>query len=217
MKIKGLLLAAIALISLSASAQDWSQDVYKYGEQYPGYVIMEDGTKVEGFIKYKNRSIMQREVVFFSEKGNNKTKTKYKSADLKEYKVADKLYHCINYSGGLNKKAIRGNLVISEGCIMEYRWYGNIELSEGRKVNRGPGESYDAFLDRKYPPETVYYKEGDERPVTTDYFALKFAKKMSEYIADNAELSAKVASKEKGYRMLAILTIIEEYNENCEE
>ena len=60
-----------------------------------------------------------------------------------------------------------------------------------------------------------YLKNGDENPKTLDYFALKFASKMSEWISDDAVLSKKVADKEDGYGMLKILEIIAEYNENC--
>lgn len=208
------LFALFTLVNFSLFAQDWSTDVYKFGEQYPGYVIDKDGKKTEGFIKYRNRYVMQNDVIFFTEKGNKKTKVKYKTADLKEYKVADKLYHCINYSGGLSKKAIRANLLVKEGCIMEYVWYNRDE--NWTTMRKKSGESDKEFMDRMYPPKTVYYnKQNNKQPRTTDYFAMGFAKKMSEYISDNAELSKKVAGKEKGYRMLKILNIIAEYNESC--
>lgn len=213
MKIKGLLLALIAFMGMTASAQDWSSDVYKIGEEYPGYIIDTKGKKTEGFIKYRTRYSMQNEVHFFTEKGNKKTKVKFKAADLKEYMVADKLYHCINYSGGLMAKPIKANLVVKEGCIMEYVWYDRAD--NFMTMQRTSGESDEDFYARMYPRSTVYYKPGDDKPVTTDYFALKFAKKMAEYVASNKELSAKVAAKEKGYKMLSILSIIEEYNTAC--
>ena len=63
----------------------------------------------------------------------------------------------------------------------------------------------------------VWLKNGDEYPKTNDYFALGFAKKMAEYISDNDVLSSKVKNKEKGYKMLQILKIIDEYNAACEK
>ena len=50
MKINFLLVALVAF-STTLSAQDWSADVYKFGEQYPGYIITDTGVKIEGFIK----------------------------------------------------------------------------------------------------------------------------------------------------------------------
>lgn len=199
--------------AFTVAAQDWSTDVYKYGEDYPGYVITQEGEKIEGFIRYRNRYVMQNDVIFFKTKGDKKSKVKYKTSDLKEYMVADKLYHCINYSGGLLSKPIRANLVVNEGCIMEYVWYDRAD--NHATMQRGAQESEEDFFRRMYPPKTVYYKEGDEQPVTTDYFGLKFAKKMSEYVSKNEELSKKVLNKEKGYKMLNLLDIIAEYNENC--
>jgi len=213
MRLNGIVLSLFAIISLTVGAQDWSTDVYKYGEQYPGFVIDVSGKKIEGFIKYQNRYTMQNSVLFYSEKGNKKSKVKYKTADLKEYKVADKVYHCIPYSGGLSAKAIRANLLVKEGCIAEYVWYDRAE--NYATMQKSPSETDEEFMIRKYPPKTVYFKNGD-KPRTVDYFGLKFSTKMSEWISDNQGLSEKVANKEKGYKMLNILNIIEEYNEACE-
>ena len=213
MKLKGTLILLITVVSFSLSAQDWSTDVYKYGEQYPGYVIDGSGKKTEGFIKYQNRYTMQNSVLFYSEKGNKKSKVKYKTADLKEYKVADKIYHCIPYSGGLSGKAIRANLLVKERCITEYVWYDRAE--NYATMQKSTSETDEEFMARKYPPKTVYFKKGD-KPRTVDYFGLKFSSKMSEWISDNKELSLKVANKEKGYKMLNLLNIIDEYNEASE-
>lgn len=213
MKIKKILLSAIVLVSLTASAQDWTNDTYQQGNQYAGYIIDIDGKKTEGFIQYADRYSMQNNINFFTEKDNKKTKIKYSSADLKEYKVADKLYHCINFSGGLMAKPIKGNLLVEDGCIKKYMWYDRDD--NYLTMHKLEGETDEMFQDRMYPSKAVYYKVDDEKPVTTDYFALKFEVKMSEYVSSNAELSKKVADKEKGYGMLSILAIIEEYNKDC--
>lgn len=207
-----LLFASVVTFGMSF-AQDWSTDVYRYGEEYPGYIITASGEKIEGFITYRDRYSMQNNIDFYTDKTNKKSKTKYKTEDLKEYLVADKLYHCIHYSGGLLKKPIRGNLVVEEGCIMEYVWYDRAD--NYMTMQKGSGETEEEFMARMYPPKTVYLKKGEEEPKTTDYFAIKFADKMSEWISDNKELSQKVANKEKGYGMLRMLEIIDEYNANC--
>lgn len=202
------------LATLSLSAQDWDPEVYKSGEQYPGYVILEDGTKKEGFIQLSNRYKMQNEILFYAEKGNKKTKEKYKTADLQQYKIADKLYHCIHYSGGLMSKPVRANLVVNEDCITEYVWYNRAD--DYLSMRQSSSESYEEYMARMYPPVAVFQKEGEESPRSIDYFALKFSKKMAEFVAENKELAAKVTAKEKGYGMLKVLDIIAEYNENCE-
>ena len=61
------LLSTLLLVTATASnAQDWSSDVYRSGELYPGYIIDAAGTKTEGFIKYQNRYTMQNEVLFYT-------------------------------------------------------------------------------------------------------------------------------------------------------
>lgn len=212
---KSIVFIVAMALSIQLSAQDWSSDVYKMGEQYPGYVINEAGKKIEGFIKYQNRYAMQNEVLFFAEKGNKKTKTKYKTADLKEYMVADKVYHCIHYSGGLLKKPVRANLLVQSGCINQYVWYERAE--NYATMQRGSQETVEDFMNRKYPSTMVFLKDGEEEVKSLDKFALKFKAKMSEYVSDNKELSSKVANGEKGYGMLRIMEIIAEYNEACEK
>ncbi|MBZ0207643.1 MAG: hypothetical protein K8H89_15085 [Flavobacteriales bacterium] len=203
------LLAAVS----SLQAQDWSSDVYRSGELYPGYVIDASGTKIEGYIKYQNRYTMQNEVQFYTDKDDKKSKEKYKTSDLTEYKVADKLYHCIHYSGGLMSKPVRANLVVTEGCITEYVWYNRAD--NYAIMQKGASETEEEFMARMYPSVMVFKKKGDDEVRSLDQFAMKFASKMSEYVSDNAELSKKVADKEKGYGMLNIQPIIAEYNAAC--
>ena len=215
MKLKTLLSSAFLLTTFFMMAQDWSSDVYKYGELYPGYIVDASGNKTEGFIKYDNRYSMQNDVLFYTDKNDKKSKVKYATEDLKEYMVADKLYHCIHYSGGLLAKPIRANLVVKEDCITEYVWYDRAESY--MTLTRGAGESEEDFYARMYPPTTVFVKNGDEEAKTIAGFALKFADKMSEWISDNTDLAGKVSAKEKGYGALNMLNIIEEYNKNCEK
>lgn len=213
MTLRTLLSTGLFLLITTIYAQDWSSDVYRGGELYPGYIIDATGKKTEGYIKYQNRYTMQNEVLFFTDKDDKKSKQDLKTKDLKEYKVADKLYHCINYSGGLVGSAVRANLVVQEGCITQYVWYNRAE--NWAIMQKGATESEEEFMNRMYPSVMVFMKAGDEQPRSLDYFGLGFPKKMSEYVSDNAELAKKVADKEQGYGMLKVLDIINEYNAAC--
>ena len=213
MTLRTLLSTGLFLLITTIYAQDWSSDVYRGGELYPGYIIDAAGKKTEGYIKYQNRYTMQNEVLFFTDKDDKKSKQDLKTKDLKEYKVADKLYHCINYSGGLVGSAVRANLVVQEGCITQYVWYNRAE--NWAIMQKGATESEEEFMARMYPSVMVFMKAGDEQPRSLDYFGLGFPKKMSEYVSDNAELAKKVADKEQGYGMLKVLDIINEYNAAC--
>ena len=213
MTLRTLLSTGLFLLITTIYAQDWSSDVYRGGELYPGYIIDATGKKTEGYIKYQNRYTMQNEVLFYTDKDDKKSKQDLKTKDLKEYKVADKLYHCINYSGGLVGSAVRANLVVQEGCITQYVWYNRAE--NWAIMQKGATESEEEFMARMYPSVMVFMKAGDEQPRSLDYFGLGFPKKMSEYVSDNAELAKKVADKEQGYGMLKVLDIINEYNAAC--
>ncbi len=206
--------SALLLVSAATlSAQNWDPSVYRMGDLYPGYVIDAAGTRTDGYIKLQDRYSMQNDVQFFANQEDKKSKMKYKTSDLKEYKVADKVYHCINYSGGLSGSAIRANLVVAEGCIMQYVWYNKAE--NFALIQKGANETEEAYMERLYPSVMVFMKPGDEKPRSLDYFGLKFATKMSEYVAENKELAAKVLAKEDGYGMLRIMEIIQEYNAAC--
>ena len=69
--------------------------------------------------------------------------------------------------------------------------------------------------DQSWKGEIVLRVNGDA--VSTQTFLMGFAKKMAILLKDNAELYKKVKNKEKGYRLLSLEAIVEEYNEQCEE
>ncbi len=214
MLLKRLAIALFAFISITANAQDWSTDTYKYGELYKGYVIDNEGAKTEGFIKYRNRWAMQNEVSFYKVNNLESKKTKIMASNISEYKVGDKLYHVIPYSGkaGTLRKA---NLVVdTEGCIKEYVWYDR--ASSYNKLRKRPGETDEDFGARKFPSTRVFYKTSDAMGVTKAYFKSDFKKKMSAYTALNKELSKKIKKATAGYtKVLDITKIFKEYNNEC--
>ncbi len=201
-------------LSLVSFGQNWSTDNYKYGELYEGYIVDSKGQRFDGYIKYRNRMIMQEEVIFYRELNNPSVKKKYETADLKEFKVADKHYHVIPYSGSKVKFEMRANLVVSdEGCFKKYVWY--TPASGYKTMKKLPGESSEDFGNRKFPPTAVYYKEGATYGITDETFEDNFPKLMAAYINDNKELSKKVKQKQQGYGMNDLLNIIAEYNKAC--
>lgn len=208
------LLILILAISTSAITQDWDAEVYRYGEQYPGYIIDAQGKKHEGYIKYTDRVQLQERVEFYTEKGNRKTREKYKTKDLQAYKMADKEYHVIHYSGGLLKKPVRGVLLVEEACISQYVWYNKAENFS--MLRKSPAESDEEFDERRYPRKALFLNRNNEYPIEYSHFAFGFRKKMAELVSDNKELVQKIENKEKGYGLLNIPGIIEEYNQACE-
>lgn len=190
---KLMIAGALALLCINLNAQDWSGKVYKVGKIYPGFYVTAAGDTVNGYFYHGNQTQNQKECRFYKNEMDPRPAQVFKPEALKSWKVADKLYRSINYSGGLLEKPLRFNLVTNDGPICEYIFY-NEDGSE---------------------PKTVYVKAHDEansKPRELQYFGMGFAKRMAEYVADYPELAKKITDKEKGYGMLKILEIIQEYN-----
>ena len=195
-------IAALLIITLTSNAQDWSGKVYKIGTIYPGYYVELTGDTVRGYFMHGNRVVNQLTCEYYKNETDRNSTENFKPAQISSYMVGDKLYRSIHYTGGLLTKPMMFNLVTKDG---------------------GGGISTFIFYDVTYATEPngeikstmVFHKPNDkenEKPMTLQDFGLGFAKKMAAYVADDAELSTKVADKEKGYGMLQIEKIIEEYN-----
>jgi hypothetical protein len=187
-------LALCCAIITCANGQDWSGKVYVVGKLYPGYYVTNSNDTIEGYFVHGNQNGNQKKCYYYKNETDRKPTSEFSPSDIKSYKVADKLYRSINYSGGLLNKPLRFILVTKDGGITEMIFYSE---------------------DGATTAETVFHKAHDpanNQPVTIPYFGLSFAKKLSQYLADYPELSKKVADKEKGYGMLKLLDIIAEYN-----
>lgn len=183
------------IIPFTGNSQDWSGNVYKVGKIYPGYYVTNTGDTVEGYFYHGNQVENQRTCKYYKNEMDTKPSGTYKPEDIKAYKVADKVYRSINYSGGLFAKPLRFNLVVNDGAITEFIFYSEDGTTDTKSV-----------LHKPHDPE-------NSQPVEFSSFTLKFAKKMSEYVADYTELSKKIAEKADGYGYLKIYEIIKEYNE----
>jgi hypothetical protein len=172
------------------ASEDWSR--YSSGTRYAGYLIYKDGKDtVKGWIQNQGPIENQERCIFYANQNDKKPVEKYNAENVKAYGFGDKHYHSMHYSGGLVSKPVRFLLLVKDGGISTNNWY------ETGKT-----------------PTVVYTKLNDPatEPHTQDYFMLKFASKMSEFVADNADLSKKIADKEKGYGVMKFFDIIDEYN-----
>jgi hypothetical protein len=194
-------LFALCLTAMTAGAQDWS-GTYQVGKLYEGYYVANTGDTVRGFIRHGNRYDNQVKCLYYRQELDTKPTATFKPEEISSYKVADKVYRAIHYSGGLLEKPVRFNLVTKDGGggITEFQFFDE----DGTKNADGT------------PHYTVvYFKPNDPanpKPMSMQDFGLGFAKKMAAFVADNEELSKKVADKEKGYGMIQIDKIIAEYN-----
>lgn len=194
---KKLVVLALSFTTVcSVYAQDWSGAVYKIGKKYPGYYVNLNNDTVHGYFMHGTKMQNQLRCDFYKLETNDAPDVKYFPEDILSYKVGDKLYRSIHYSGGLLKKPLRFVLVTKDGGISQFIFYSEDPTT--------PNEE-----------KVVYYKANDPDnpdPMELQDFGIGFAKKMSAFVADYEELSKKVADKEKGYGMLQIDAIVDEYN-----
>lgn len=179
------LVIALLLTSNALMAQD-----YIPGHLYEGAIIAEDGSLNHGFVQYNSMQSMRNEITFYKDKNNKKTKKKYKPKDIAGYKVGAEEYKSIKWGMVIKQQVFA--LIVKKGHITMYH-----------SAEQGENGQWDYVM---------VLQKGDEAPIGVARF-IRFAKEMSEYISDYEELATKVANKEKGYRLLSMEAIIDEYNE----
>jgi hypothetical protein len=194
-------IAAFALLAMTAGAQDWSGNVYRIGEKYPGYYVKPTGDTVQGYLKMGGQIENQSNINFYVNETDKKPTEKLGPEDITAYKVGDKMYRSIHYSGGLLAKPLRFNLIIKDGAITQFKWYDQ-------------STTYPFPITEKEVYVNSHNKDGGEvRVLGHDETVMGFAKKFSEFISDDADLSDKVKNKEKKYSAFQMYDIIDEYNE----
>ncbi len=214
---KHLVLVITVLISSLGFAQiddNWEDA----SEKLPGYVITNKGEKIEGYLKRFLKIKSQRKVKFF--KTLDDKPVVYDAKDLKAYKIENDYYETHPYEG-LSGKTKVFLLRTVEGKISLFDYYISVEDDQGAEMtlsNNGNTEVSLDFDGKKIQTEILAVKEGEKR---TEY--LKFASHkllfsfkgvMSKYVSDFPELAKKIKNKEKGYTIIGILKIVNEYNEH---
>lgn len=194
---------------------DWNPDIYDEGKLYPGYIIKLEGDTVRGFIKSRSRcsltgmgSSNQNTAEFYLYESDRKPVDKFKPSEIKGYKIADKEYQSIKYSGGLFNKP-NFNIIVKDGPIRIYEWYSMKD--NFATIRKQSGENWRDYYERLYETKLIIAKDPKE-PVELAMLGLFFTKNFLPMIADYPELSEKVKNKEKGYTLLNIFDVIEEYN-----
>ncbi len=187
------------IISFLVLAKTGSASELIIGDKYPGYIIKNNNDTLYGYIRYGNVVNNQKKCEFFTHETDKKPTKVYKPKELKAYLISDVLYRTINYSGGLLSKPLRFLLVIKDGELTLFLFYeeGSVPYNQERESDM----VYYKWHDSKYP-----------KPLTNEKFGFNFSKRMSAYVADDKELSQKVLNKEKGYGLIHIYDIIDEYN-----
>ncbi|WP_323789309.1 hypothetical protein [Psychroserpens sp.] len=211
---KHLVLVLAVLVSglgFSQIDDNW-EDV---SEKLPGYVITNNGEKIEGYLKRFLKIKSQRKVKFFNTLDDKPIV--YDPKDLKAYKIENDYYETHPYEG-LNGKTKVFLLRTVEGKINLFDYYIRVEDDKGRELTLSKEGNKEISLDfdgTKIQTEILAVKDGKEYlKFTSPKLMFSFKGVMSKYVSDYPELAKKIKNKEKGYRILGILKIVNEYNEH---
>jgi len=206
----------VLLLALMISATGFSQVKDNWediSEKLPGYVITNKGEKIEGYLKRFLKIKSQRKVKFF--KTLEDKPVVYNAKQLKAYQIADDYYESHPYEG-LSGKTKVFLLRTLEGKIDLFDYYIRVEDDQGKEMTISKKGNKEIILDfdgTKIQTEILAVKDGKEYlKFASPKLLFSFKKVMSKYLADYPELAKKVKDKEKGYRILAVLKIIKEYN-----
>lgn len=207
------LVIAVLISSLGFSQIDdnW-EDV---SEKLPGYVITNKGEKIEGYLKRFLKIKSQRKVKFF--KTLDDKPVVYDPKDLKAYKIENDYYETHPYEG-LSGKTEVFLLRTVVGKIDLFDYYIRVEDDKGAEMTLSQKGNTEISLDfdgTKIQTEILAVKDGDDYlKFASQKVIFSFKNVMSKYVSDYPELAKKIKDKEKGYRILSILNIVNEYNQH---
>ncbi|RAJ13518.1 hypothetical protein [Olleya aquimaris] len=214
---KHVLLVLALIISSTTFAQDFDDNWEELSEKLPGYVITNKGEKIEGYLKRFLKIKSQRKVKFF--KTLDDKPVVYDAKDLKAYQIADDYYESHPYEG-LSGKTKVFLLRVLEGKIDLFEYYIRVEDDQGKEITIKDDGTKEIILDfdgTKIQTETLAVKDGDDYlKFASPKLLFSFKNVMSKYVSDYPELAKKIKNKEKGYKVLGILNIINEYNAHFE-
>ena len=185
----------LGLFLLPGSVMSQSYFNYdKLGRWVDGYIIKSTNDTVKGKIAYKHYSVNQSNISFSIDGTSEKTII-YRPNDLLGFWM-EKTFWMSTINTTLqaenNKKLFV--LMVRQGPISLYEYYKeDDEASDGWKT-------------------ISLIKKLDENYSIAGNLLLGFKKKMSEYVNEYEELAKKIADKEKGYKVLNINKIIDEFN-----
>jgi len=185
----------LGLFLLSSSIM--SQSYYtpgKLGRWVNGYIIKSTNDTVKGKIAYQHYATNQSNISFSIDGTDEKTII-CRPNDLLGFWMEETFW-----MSTINTKLQAENneklfvLMVRQGPISLYEYYKeDDEASDGWKT-------------------ISLIKKMDENYSIAGNLLLGFKKKMSEYVSEYKDLAEKIANKEKGYRVLHINKIIDEYN-----
>ncbi|CAM1361706.1 hypothetical protein [Tenacibaculum xiamenense] len=207
------LLTLLLLTSINFCYAQVEENWEDHSKKLPGYVILKDGKKIEGYLKRFLKIKSQRKVKFF--KTLDDKPVVYKPKQLKAYQIGDDYYESHPYEG-LSGKTKVFLLRTLKGKISLFEYYMRVEDDQKMELTISKKGNKEVILDfdgTKVVAEGFASKEGGKTlKFSSTKVLFSFKKVMSKYVSDYPELAKKIKNKEKGYKVYNILNIVNEYN-----
>jgi len=182
------LLILIVTAGLQSHAQQQlTKSQLSYGV-HPGTVTTLNREVLQGFIINVDETQNQNRCIFYTDYKDSQSKKVYKPSEILAYSIENDQYKSIPYSGniGFGKSDKHFVYVTQPGAITTFVYYT--------------------------PQQQVLWQKGDEDPVSNASMMFSFKKSILKLVGDDTDLANKIESKEKGYGMLNLEQIINEYN-----
>lgn len=193
----------------------------------PGYYVTLDGVRKEGEVQYNYPYILERMLVFRSD-GNI---AYFRPTEVKGYFVDGLYRESVTFNVSLIKGAegihtffmipkVQGSLSMYYYTNQEIIWdlepeddriFGSISYHQAYAKYHAKSET-----EIKTSPKGDILKKGDDVGFFAERFLFGFPNKMAELISDCPDVSAKVKTKQTGYKSTNLEKIIKEYNECLE-
>ncbi len=156
---------------------------------YPGTVTLNDGQILSGYILNNRYSENQDKCEFYTDYKDSRTRKVYKPSEIAAYSVENDQYKSVPYNGNIafGKPSPHFLYITKPGAINSLVYY----------------------IDGQ--PQPVWQKGNDEA-VTNSSLLFGFKKNVLRLVSDYPEVVDKINLKEKGYGMLGIDNIVNEYN-----
>jgi len=205
-------------LSILAVAQETQTlDSLKRGSIHPGFIITLKGDTIRGYLLNINLWANQKTTFYYKDSSDFKGRIKYKANDIKAYQIGNRYYESMKYS--FTNSTRKQNFILKKlnGPINLYVWYYNPDQPNYMSADLTLEDLTKAVLFNEKNLYSNLYgdkADGEFTELTKFKFLLKFAKNMSAYVADDAELAEKILNKKEGYLGLDrdIISIIKEYN-----
>jgi len=213
---KHLFYVLLMFVSTYSFAQKDENYNAEQGKRLPGAITLTSGEVKEGFIQRYSKIKSQKKVKFFANVDDKKG-IEYKPEQLSSYQVADAYYQTLPYEGLTQKTKVFIERT-AQGAVSTFTYYIYKDDMKPGETVIGTTNGNEIVLDfdgKTLAGEMILLKKnGEQLNLSSTKVVMSFKNVMSKYLSECAALSTKIANKEKGYNLLGLMKIIEEYN-NC--